>query len=133
MYKRFGAAVVVAFLFLGCSLSEGNGGNCAVVIGVPTTAVTGPTETQVDTQIVLEVSYTAKANCGGFVSFFQPPGETPFVDVITVNTEYDACSCDQVESVQKVNYPFKRSTAGTYLLKFKKSNDTYVEHTVVVE
>lgn len=133
MIKKMLWCAFIAISVASCGLNDGGGNNCPSIIGVSTTAVTGPVETQVNVPVVLEVSYTSKANCGGFVSFFQPPSVTPLVDIITVNAEYDSCSCDEVESTQKVNYTFKKSLAGTYLLKFKKTNDTFVEHSVVVQ
>lgn len=133
MFKKISFIAVAAVLFVSCDISEKRSDSCPSIIGVATTAVTGPTETTVDVPVTLEVSYKAKKNCGGFSSFFKNPSSNPLVDIITVNTMYDACACDEVESVEKQNYTFKKSTAGIYIVKFKNTNETFIEHTITVQ
>lgn len=133
MFKKISLIAFAAVLFVSCDITEKNSSSCPVIIGIATTAVTGPTETTVDVPITLEVSYKTKKNCGSFSSFFKNPSSDPLVDIITVNCSYDACACDQVESIEKENYTFKKSTAGVYVVKFKKTNETFIEHTVTVQ
>jgi hypothetical protein len=133
MLKKITLLVLSLGLFTACEISERNSNSCPVIIGVPTTAVTGPTETTVNTTITLEVSYKTKKNCGGFSSFYKNPSSNPLVEIITVNTYYDACACDQVESIDKRDFSFKKSTPGVYVVKFKKTNEEFIEHTVTVE
>ncbi len=107
--------------------------NCPIILGVSATAVTGPTETTVDVPITLEVSYVAKANCGSFTSFFKNQSSDAFVDILTINSSYDACSCDELDSVLKQDYIFKKTLPGVYTVKFRETNDTFIEHTVTVQ
>ena len=133
MFKKISLIALAAVLFVSCDISEKSSNSCPVIIGVSTTAVTGPIETTVDVPITLEVSYKTMKNCGGFSSFFKNPSTDPLVDIITTNTIYDACACDKVESIEKQNYTFKKSTAGIYVVKFKNTNETFIEHTVTVQ
>ena len=133
MFKKISLIAFTAVLFASCDIGSTGSSSCPAVVGVPALAVTGPTEAVVDVPILLEVSYKTKKNCGDFYSFYKNEDLQPMVDIVTVNTTYDACSCDEVESTQKSNYTFKKSIPGTYLIKFKKTNETFVEHTVTVE
>lgn len=133
MFKKISLVALIAVVFASCDITERNTNSCPVIIGVSTTAVTGPIDAGIDQTINLEVSYKGKVNCGGFSSFFKNPSVDPLVDIITVNTTYDACACDEVETVEKQNYAFKKSTAGVYIVKFKKTNSEFIEHTVTVQ
>lgn len=133
MFKKISLIAFVAVLFASCDISERNSSSCPIIIGVSTTEVTGPEETTVGVPITLEVSYKTKKNCGSFSSFFENPSTDPLVDIITTNTYYDQCNCDEIESVDKQNYTFKKSEAGVYTVKFRKTNETYVEHIVTVQ
>lgn len=133
MLKKISTLAILALIMISCDISESSTVNCPEIIGVGTTAVTGPSETTVNTEIDLEVSYKARKNCGGFSSFYKNTSSDPLVDIITVNNTYNPCSCDQVESIQTANYTFKKSTAGIYIVKFKKTNEIFVEHTVIVQ
>lgn len=132
MFKKISLVAFLAILFSSCDVSE-NIVSCPTIVGVATTAISGPTETAINVPIDLEISYKAKKDCGGFKLFFDNPSENPLVDIITVNTTYDECNCDEVQSVEKVNYSFKKSTAGVYVVKFRATNTTYIEHTVTVQ
>ncbi len=134
MFKKISYTLLIATLFLSCEVDEKFSSNCPSTIGVPTTLVTGPTETTVDVPITLEVSYKAKGDCGDFTSFFKNPSTDPFVDIITVNTTFDACSCKQeVATTLKENYTFKKALPGVYTIKFKDTNQTTIDHTVTVQ
>ena len=133
MIKKISIIAFLAILSLSCDINEKRANSCPVIIGVSTTKVSGPIATAIDEAIVLEVSYKTKKNCGGFSSFFKNPSTDPLVDIITTNTFYDACSCDEVVSVQKEPYTFKKSTPGIYIVKFKNTNETFIEHTVTVQ
>jgi len=133
MFKKISVVAFVAILFSSCDVSENLSNSCPAIIAVATTAISGPTETAIDIPVDLEISYKAKKNCGGFKLFFDNPSEDPLEDIITVNTTYDACNCDEVQSVEKVLYSFKKSAAGVYVVKFRETNTTYIEHTVTVQ
>ncbi len=133
MFKKISYTLLIATLFLSCELEE-DSSSCPTIIGVPATLVTGPTETTVNVPITLEVSYKAKGDCGDFSSFFKNPSSDPLVDIITVNTTFDACSCKQEEATTlKENYTFKKALPGVYTVKFKNTNETTIDYTVTVQ
>jgi hypothetical protein len=129
----------IIFLFLSvlavasCDVASTRDITCPELIAVETTAISGSTSTAVNVSIDLEISYKAKKNCGGFELFFVNPSQDLLVDILTINTSYDGCKCDEIETVEKVNYPFTKSLPGVYLVKFRKTNTTYIEHTVTVQ
>ena len=79
------------------------------------------------------MSYKTKKNCGPFSSFFKNASVDPKVDIITTNVYFDQCNCDQVESVEKENYTFKKSEPGVYVVKFKETNESFIEHEITVQ
>lgn len=133
MFKKISLIAFVTLLLASCDIGREEYSSCPVVIGVRATSVTGPSETAVDIPIILEVSYKTKKNCGDFVSFYSSASSGPLSDIITVNVNYDACSCDEVESTEKENYTFKKSTPGVYSVKFRQTNETFIVHTVTVQ
>lgn len=133
MFKKISIIAFAAILFSSCEVNESLSSTCPTIIAVATTTITGPVQTAIDVPINLEISYKTKKNCGGFKLFFDNPSDDPLVDIITVNTTYDACNCDEVQSVEKVNYSFKKSEAGVYVVKFRETNTTFIEHTVTVQ
>ncbi|HEY0666601.1 MAG TPA: hypothetical protein VGD22_00410 [Sphingobacteriaceae bacterium] len=54
------------------------------------------------------------------------------VRVITGKVLYKGDVCPQVITPVLVNYIFKASTAGIYVLKFQKSEDTFIIHEIKV-
>jgi hypothetical protein len=133
MIKKISLIAFLSVFFISCDIGSTTTTNCPAIIGVAATAVVGPTEAAIDESILLEVSYKTKKNCGAFSAFFDNSFPSPLIDVVTVNVFYDACACDEIETVEKSNYTFKKSAAGVYVVRFKKTNDTFVEHTVTVE
>lgn len=133
MFKKISLGLILVLLFNSCDLGGDGSNNCPLTIGVATSAVTGPIETPADVAINLEVSYKTKKTCGLFVSFFKELNPSPLIEIITVNTSYDACSCDEVVSTEKQIYIFKKSVPGIYILKFRDTNTTFIEHTVTVQ
>jgi uncharacterized protein YkuJ len=133
MLKKMFPIAFAALLFISCEPTQTYENTCPLIIGVSTTSVTGPIETLVDVPILLEVSYKAKKNCGGFSSFFKNVSTDTLVDIITTNTSYDACNCDEVETTETKNYSFEKAASGVYTVKFKKTNETFVEHIITVQ
>jgi hypothetical protein len=133
MFKKISLGVFLALFISSCDPAGSGGNNCPQTIGVSTSAVTGPIEAAVDVAINLEVSYITKKNCGAFVSFFKDLSPSPLTEIITVNASYDVCSCDEVVSTEKQIYVFKKSIPGIYILKFRETNTTFIEHTITVQ
>lgn len=129
LIKTAGGFLTIAVLFASCSYSSES--NCPVLVSVPASAVTGPTEAAINEEISLNVSYRSKANCSDFSAF----NKQNIVNqrVITTNVIYDACNCsDSTVTTRTEVFKFKEATAGVYELKFKKENDGFVNHTVTV-
>ncbi|MDD3003504.1 hypothetical protein [Flavobacterium sp.] len=135
MFKKITLLGLSLVLFTACEIGHEASSTCPVVIGAPTAFVVGPNTTQVNVPVTLEVSYKTKKKCGEFVSFHTATNAGPLSNIITVNTTYDQCKCNEEdpETVEKENYTFKKSMPGLYVLKFKQTNETYVVHNVTVE
>ena len=122
--------LLAAVTFSSCDISGNDAHSCPQIIGIGTTAVTGPATAAVNETIVLNVAYQ-RSSCATFSDFY----EVNEIDakIITVNVQVDPCACTSEETVnESKNYNFKRATAGTYVLKFKKTNTTFVTYTIVV-
>ena len=119
--------------FTSCSLSDDSQQNCTEVLSVSTTSVSGATVGQVNEEITLTVSYRVAETCGEFYGFSkQDVSETE--KNIAVLFTYDLCNCNQTENtIVTAPYKFKATQAGTYKLKFAKTDEVFVTHTIVVE
>ena len=119
-----------AVAFSSCDVGATDSSTCPQVIGLGTTAVTGATTAAVNETIALNVTYT-KSSCATFSSFYEiNEGENK---IITVNVQVDSCACTSEETVNETKiYNFKRTAAGTYVLKFRVTNSTFITHTIVV-
>ncbi|MDR6967685.1 hypothetical protein J2X31_001697 [Flavobacterium arsenatis] len=133
LIKNLLGVLAVVVTFTSCSLSDDTQQNCSQVIGVSTVAVSGPTTATVNEEITLTVSYRVAEECGDFYAF-NTQAISGTEKQITALVLYDVCNCDNTENTN-VNepYKFKASVAGTYTLKFFKTEDTFVTHTVTVE
>src|SRR6187402_2812523 len=107
-----------AVAFSSCDISNSGTSSCSKIIGIGTKAVTGPTTAAVNETIVLNVSYE-RSTCATFSSFYEVNDAD--TKVITVNVQVDPCACSADEAITETkSYNFKRTTAGTYVLKFKQ-------------
>jgi hypothetical protein len=99
-------------------------------IGVGVTAVTGPETAAVDETITLNVAFKVLNDCGSFQVFNKAATED--ATIITVNVQYDGCSCGATDLDRTAPYTFKASVPGVYVLKFRITNSTYITHTITV-
>jgi hypothetical protein len=92
--------------------------------------VTGATAASVNQEIDLTVTFAVANSCGNFGSFTESTvGNTTTVDV---SIRYLGCTCNQAPMLRTTVYKFKRSTAGTYTLKFYNSQTTFIDYVITV-
>ena len=125
--------LLALIVFVSCELSNDDSRNCSAIIGVPTTAVTGPIAASVNEEINLSVSYKIATACGDFYAFNVVPTTTINEKIITVYNTYDACNCDNVYTTESEPFKFKAAAEGVYTLKFRTTDTTFVTHVVTVE
>lgn len=93
------------------------------------TAVSGPETANINTEISLTLTFNVDNNCGRFNRFITAvDGNTKTVILEAV---HDSQNCNY-EIIQTTTYKFKETKAGTYVLKFKKSETEYITKTIVV-
>jgi hypothetical protein len=123
---------LLLFIILTASscLSDENNNSCYEISGTPTTSVDGPNSTTVGVPITLEITYTVMNNCDSFYLFFEE--ELLGAKYYTVNVRYDGCNCEQQNFSRTQSFEFVSQQVGSFALRFKTTNTTYVEHIVEV-
>ena len=83
------------------------------------------------TSYLFDIGFRVVDSCGDFGSF----EETIEGNVITVKliAKYAGCDCIQGDQIRNTVYNFNTTSPGTYVLKFKAADDTYITQTVEVE
>lgn len=120
----------VFIIFYSCSLENNTNSNCIYYEGTSTTAVEGPSETTRNVPIDLTVTFNVYNSCGQFYLFHEEPITNG--KIITVNAVYEGCDCTQALYQRTKNYTFSSSTTGSFLLRFKLTNATYIDKTITV-
>lgn len=94
------------------------------------TQVTGPTTGTVNQELSLNVTYSVDGECGEFEKTVETTvGNTKTIEVVV---KYDRTKACTQPTTQNTVYKFKATTAGTYILKFKKSATEFITQTIVV-
>lgn len=127
--KYFLPSLLLIFLLSSC-ISDDRVNNCYEISGTPTTSVDGPTETTLGVPITLQVTYTVMNNCDSFYLFFEE--EMFGAKYYTVNVRYDGCNCEQQNFSRTTPFEFVPQAVGTFALRFKTTNSTFVEHIIEV-
>ncbi|MFY8186904.1 MAG: hypothetical protein ACOVLC_02980 [Flavobacterium sp.] len=122
-------SIFTVFTLSSC-LSEDVNNSCYEISGTPTTSVDGPTETTVGVPITLDVTYTVRSNCDSFYLFFEEISQG--AKYYTVNVRYDGCDCELRNYSRTEPFEFVSQEVGSFALRFKTTNTTYVEHVVEV-
>lgn len=78
-----------------------------------------------------DIGFRVTDGCGAFFKIEETTAQN--VTTIKVVAKYDGCVCTQVASVLETVYVFKQTTPGTYTLKFKKADDSFITETVVIQ
>lgn len=128
--------LVAVFSVSSCDLGSDSESTCLFYEGAATVAVTGPETAGVNQEIILNVSYTSRKDCGTFYNFYEVADVNNVNSItITVNTIIESCNCSTATITKTEPYKFKALSAGTYVLKFKKSNEPtdLITKTIVVE
>lgn len=79
---------------------------------------------------LFDVEFGVDNACGQFDSFNQTTNGT--TTTIQVIAKYEGCVCTQETPLRHAVYFFSKSTPGTYILKFKMKNNSFIAHTVIV-
>jgi len=95
------------------------------------TLVDGGETAAVNQEVKLNVSFIVDNLCGSFGKFTEVSEATG--KSIVVEAKYEGENCGQAIDTLVAEYKFKAATAGSYILKFKKSATESVNHTVVVK
>lgn len=128
--KNFSVILMMSFFLLTSCFSDDRDSNCYEISGTPTTSVDGPTETTLGVPVNLDVTYTVMNNCDSFYLFFEE--EMLGAKYYTVNVRYDGCNCEQENYSRTTTFEFVPPSVGTFALRFKTTNTTYVEHIIEV-
>ena len=127
--KNIFLALISFALLISCASDDNGSDNCLSY-----------SEAYVDTVEAIEnadaVGFLFKVNfivmngCGGFGSFEQTTGNTVTVNVIA---KYEGCVCTEALEVHDAVYSFNPTAPGTYTLRFRTSEDTFITETVTLE
>jgi len=126
----------LAISLSGCDIGSSSEQTCtASGIGTAAAEVSGEeggtTTIAVGETVTFNVSFKIPNLCYSFDRFFQQNIDASERQ-ITVNTKYDGCNCEDQETTLTKPYSFTPTTAGNYILKFKKSNTEYFVRNVTV-
>ena len=123
-------AILFLFLsFISCFPDQSDNG-CYEISGTPTIAVEGPTTTTLSNSVILDINYTVINTCDTFYLFYEEISQG--AKYITVNVRYDGCNCTQETTNRSTQYEFIPEEVGTFSLRFKTTNTTYIEHIIEV-
>lgn len=121
---------LLSFVFLTSCGNDDNADNCVSF-----------SESYVDSVELLEtadaigfpykVKFIVMNGCGGFGSF----EETVAGNTVTVNViaKYEGCVCTEAIEVKEAVYSFNPTAPGTYTLRFRNTEDTFITKTITVE
>lgn len=93
------------------------------------TAASGPDTAAINEEITINLTYNVDNTCGHFNGFVKTTEEN--TTTVIVEAFYDDTDCGG-NIVNLVAYKFKEVKAGTYILKFKKSETEFITKTIVV-
>jgi hypothetical protein len=120
----------ITITLLGCTKKNVDK-ECISFSKAPVTKVEGANTALVNQEISLKVSFGCFNGCGQFGNFDETI--TGNVTSISVNAKYEGCICTQDAPIRQIMYKFKKSQAGTFDLRFLKTENTYITHTIVVQ
>lgn len=97
------------------------------------TSVAGPTTGTIDTDVILTVTYPYRNGCD-FIERFEErrTGNTVTIKAISKPVGKDI-ACTQDAGSRTIEYKFKTASAGAYELRFRKTNNTTVNHAITIQ
>ncbi|CAM3953371.1 hypothetical protein FLAN108750_01030 [Flavobacterium antarcticum] len=127
--KTFYFSCLALFLF-SCNSNDVTADNCLELTPAGIISVEPNLSTE-EIENDFEVTFPVTNGCGTFESFKQTAvGNITTIEVIA---KYEGCICTQDIRLLKSVYNFNQTTPGTYTLKFKMTDGTYTNETVIVE
>lgn len=136
--KKFKLKSALVVLFLATALvSCSNDDDKVTAPGETTknalvTTIAGPATGKVNEELSYDVTFTVDSACGEFSKIVEATIGTE--KGLQVEVKYPTGPCTtQVPEPKKTVYKFKSATAGTFEIKFKKSETEFVIQKVVIE
>ena len=127
--KTFYFALLM-LLFMSCNSNDDNADNCIEFHSADIETVI-PSPVADATGYFFDVGFRVMNGCGQFSKFKVTTEEnTTTIEVIAV---YKGCICTQDAPVRQKMYHFTQTVPGSYTLKFKRLDGTFIMQTVVVE
>jgi len=120
---------MIAFIFISCDNNDAATSDQDTFFA----GVNSVTEIPVDfnADAMFKLDFYVNNGCGQFDSFDEiVEGNTRIIKVLT---KYEGEFCTMDIPLREIIYTFNASIAGTYTLKFLKTDGTYFTETVVVE
>ncbi|WP_294821321.1 hypothetical protein [uncultured Flavobacterium sp.] len=126
---KFIAFIAVLATVAACSIDNGPE-TCFVNVQMPTTAVTGPETTTVNTPVTFNVTFKVMNDCGVFNRFLETNG---YPKQIVAFVDYPGCDCNTTDTATETKpYTFRATMPGTYELKFVVNTNVFITKTITV-
>jgi len=128
--KKIFLGLISMVLLSSCGNDDNGSDNCLSYSEAYVDTVE-PLETADAIGFPFKVNFVVMNGCGDFDSF----EETVAGNVVTVNiiAKYEGCVCTEALEIKEAVYSFKPTTPGTYTIRFKDSEDTFITKTVTAE
>lgn len=121
--------ILIGFVLLTSCGNDDNAGNCLSYSEAYVDSVE-PMENADGVGFLFKVKFIVMNGCGDFGSFEEINGNSTTVKVIA---KYEGCVCTEAIEIKEVVYSFNPTAPGTYTLRFRNSEDTFITETVTVE
>ena len=123
----FFALLFIEISYISCSKEH----NCLSYEKAYVTKVDGNSNGHINEELILQVYFGCHNSCGQFGNFEESTsGNTR---LIVVNAKYEGCACTDIAPEKSTTYKFKTSQAGTYYLKFYRTDSTYLIDTLSIQ
>ena len=121
--------VITAVILTSCM--KDNEDECIEYKQAPVTLTNTPSTGQINSDILINVSFGCINGCGQFGSFEETcQGNTLTIKVIA---KYEGCICTQEAPIRQTTYTFSTAEQGTYYLKFLQNNNNYLTDTLIIQ
>lgn len=127
--KKLFLALVSFALLTSCGSDDNGSENCLSYSEAYVDSVE-PIENADAVGFLYKVKFIVMNGCGGFGSFDEIIGDSTTVKVIA---KYEGCVCTEALEIKEAVYSFNPTAPGTYTLRFRTSEDTFITETVTVE
>lgn len=128
--KKIFLAVASTFLLMACSNDDNGSDNCTSYADAYVDSVEEVTTADA-AGFLFKVRFSVINGCGDFNSFKEIASGN--VRTVTVEAKYEGCICDTALHTKEAVYNFKPTAPGTYTIKFRNTEDTFITETVTIE